>query len=357
MPSPVGLCMGSNGILVLLPSSLLSRLTVSQGMASYTAYCGYLHAFPLPLYVHCASTRLAAYRLFAFHSILTFKNDSGSRRDGLINALRISHSTQPILLFLLHSLCMALLSPDVYKGTRFPTSIICNCSAWGGARCQKWKIAKFKIASSFVLKVTCKWVFFPLHFFNELIVWLYAECSKCRGWEATQHIPETNAWHWILSLCKPDCWAHTPCSPSKKTDSSTLCLCNGRMGVQAVDKLAWEGGGVICQRAEWPWASCLWSTQLSLPTSARRELSPHSLPLKTWWLWLHVQHMPAIKRGCQSYKLFSRLIRPTHALFGGGNSEKQAEVNLPVLSSTVTCSLLLWHCQGPGWDFLTSVLC
>lgn len=188
-------------------------------------------------------------------------------------------------------------------------------------------------------------------------MWLYAECSKCRGWEATQHIPATNAWHWILSLCKPDCWAHTPCSPSKKTDSSTLCLCNGRMGVQAVDKLAWDGGGVICQRAEWPWASCLWSTQLSLPTSARRELSPHSLPLKTWWLWLHVQHMPAIKRGCQSYKLFSRLIRPTHALFDGGNSEKQAAVNLPVLSSTVTCSLLLWHCQGPGWGFLTSVLC
>lgn len=43
--------------------------------------------------------------------------------------------------------------------------------------------------------------------------------------------------------------------------------------------------------------------------------------------------MPAIKRGCQSYKLFSRLIRPTHALFDGENSEKQAAVNLPVLSS------------------------
>lgn len=123
MPSPVGLCMGSNGILVLLPNSLLSCLTVSQGTASYTAYCGYLHAFPLPLYVRCASTRLAAHRLFAFHSILTFKNDSGSRRDGLINALRISRSTQPILLFLLHSLCMALLSPDVYKGTRSPPAL------------------------------------------------------------------------------------------------------------------------------------------------------------------------------------------------------------------------------------------
>lgn len=33
---------------------------------------------------------------------------------------------------------------------------------------------------------------------------------------------------------------------------------------------------------------------------------------KIWWLWLCVYHVPSTKRGCQSCKLFSRLIEPIH---------------------------------------------
>lgn len=183
-------------------------------------------------------------------------------------------------------------------------------------------------------------------------------------WEKnTQHIPATNAWHWILSRCKTDCWAHIPCSPSKKTDSSTLCLRSGRTGVQDDDKLAWEGGGAICQLAEWPWASCLRSTQLSLPTSPKRELSPpHSLPLKNWWLWLHVQHMPAIKRGCQSYKLFSRLIRPTHILFDGGKIQESRQQwtclcfcqgNLPPMAVTLSGTMVGFLNKYPMLSYKT----
>lgn len=56
-----------------------------------------------PRYVYHVSSRLELHKLFAFCLIPVFKNGPHSKRDGLINALQISCTTQPIPLSLSYS--------------------------------------------------------------------------------------------------------------------------------------------------------------------------------------------------------------------------------------------------------------
>lgn len=179
----------------------------------------------------------------------------------------------------------------------FPTSIICNCRAWGGTGCQKWKMAKFKIASPFVLKVTCKEVFF---FFNELIVRLYAEYPKCREWEKnTQHIPATKYCIVVLSqsLYKPRLLTRTvPTAPPRRLTQMQLSFW---IGIMRPAGQWWAGLGMARQFGYLLndlGQAVLLAQQLNIPTSLQKASRPFpSCPpteelITTTPCWTHAFH-------------------------------------------------------------------
>lgn len=125
-----------------------------------------------------------------------------------------------------------------------------------------------------------------------------------------------NTWYCFRASASPDCWHPHSHSPTKETDSDAARLLNWDDGACRT-MVSWaRTGEAVWLLAEWPWPSCLSSQQFNVPTSPQRDPASSFPPTEeNLMLMTFVQHMPSIKRVCQSCKSFSRLISPTHIVF------------------------------------------